>query len=151
MNPSAYHLSRRAFCNLIAVSAFAGLVKAQEANAVTFAQLYETGPQALKLSAKLESLRGQPVTMRGYMAPPLKPESNFFVLTRLPMSVCPFCSSGAEWPADIVVVYLSQSAQAMSPSQLIHVAGTLEIGLKMDQDTGFVSLIRIIEAQWQTV
>ena len=117
---------------------------------MNFAQLYETGPQALKLSAKLESLRGLPVTMRGYMAPPLKPESNFFVLTRLPMSVCPFCSSGAEWPADIVVVYLSQSAQAMSPSQLIHVAGTLELGLKMDQDTGFVSLIRIVEAQWQT-
>ncbi len=142
-------LTRRAFCNLIAVSAFADLALAREASALNFAQLYETGPQALKLSGKLETLRGLPVIINGYMAPPLKPESNFFVLTRLPMSVCPFCSSGAEWPADIVVVYLSQSAQSMSPSQLIHVAGTLELGLKMDQNTGFVSLIRIVEAQWQ--
>lgn len=144
-------LSRRAFCNLITISAFAKPAFAAEADSISFAQLYDTGTQGLRLSGKLQSLNGNFITMRGYMAPPLKPESDFFVLTRLPMSVCPFCSSEADWPSDIVVVYLSQSAQAISPSQTIRVSGRLETGLKMDPNTAFVSLIRIVEAQWQVV
>ena len=40
------------------------------------------------LTPRAQGLQGQEVEMVGYMAPPLKPEINFFVLTRLPMSVC---------------------------------------------------------------
>lgn len=36
----------------------------------------------------------------------LTAESDFFVLTRYPMSVCPFCSNAADWPVDIVLVRL---------------------------------------------
>lgn len=117
---------------------------------ITFADLYEIIPgQSLRLSPKLQSLAGLPVTMRGFMAPPLKPESDFFVLTRFPMSICPFCSSEADWPSDIVVVYLAASARTLSPSQIITVSGRLETGAKMDPNTAFVSLVRIVEAQWQ--
>ena len=35
---------------------------------------------------------GQRVAVTGFMAPPLKAESRFFVLTKRPMTVCPFCS-----------------------------------------------------------
>lgn len=44
------------------------------------------------------------MTISGYMAPPLTPTIRFFVLTEVPMSVCPFCSSDADWPDNIIVV-----------------------------------------------
>ena len=57
--------------------------------------------------------------MHGYMAPPLKPESRFFVLTREPLALCPFCQSDAEWPADIVVVYLEGDAAGHGGAKVV--------------------------------
>ena len=135
---------------ILGLAVLAVPARAAPQGAISFADLYEIIPgQSLRLSPKLQSLAGQTVTMRGFMAPPLKPESDFFVLTRFPMSICPFCSSEADWPSDIVVVYLAASARTLSPSQIITVAGRLETGAKMDPNTAFVSLVRIVEAQWQ--
>ncbi len=143
--------TRRQFLAAFPVAAWLRPASAAEGT-ITFADLYESaGVQGLKVSPKLQGLAGQSVTMRGFMAPPLKPESDFFVLTRFPMSVCPFCSSEADWPADIVVVYLSRAAATLSPSQVIRVSGRLETGAKMDPNTAFVSLVRIVEADWQAV
>ena len=126
--------------------------RAAQPGTIAFADLYESaGAAGLKISPKLQALDGLDVAMRGYMAPPLKPESDFFVLTRFPMSICPFCSSEADWPADIVVIYLSKAAATLSPSQVIRVAGRLETGAKMDPGTAFVSLVRIVEAEWRVV
>ena len=58
---------------------------------------------------KLKALAGHRVRMQGFMAPPLKAEAKFFVLTERPMALCPFCSSDADWPPDIVVVYLDRA------------------------------------------
>ena len=137
--------SRRAALSLIASPAFAA-----DPGTLTFSELYDTGATSLALSSKVRGLAGQAVSMRGYMAPPLKPESDFFVLARYPMSICPFCSSEADWPSDIVVVYMSAAAAALQPSQLIRVSGRLEAGAKMDPRTAFVSLVRIVEAEWRT-
>jgi hypothetical protein len=95
------------------------------------------------LSDKLKSLAGQPVAMEGFMAPPLKPTLNFFVLTRIPMSLCPFCSSDADWPSDIVLVYLEKPVTALPFDRPIRVEGRLDLGTKTDTETGFVSLVRI--------
>ena len=97
----------------------------------------------VELSEKLKSLDGQSVAMEGFMAPPLKPTLNFFVLTRVPMSICPFCSSDADWPWDIALVYLKKTATALPFDRPIRVEGRLELGTKVDEETGFVSLVRI--------
>ena len=83
------------------------------------------------------------------MAPPLKAESDFFVLTRFPMSICPFCSNAADWPIDIVVVKMSRTSPLIEPAYAILVTGTLEFGAQLDQETGFVSMVRLTEARWQ--
>ena len=85
--------------------------------------------------------------MRGYMAPPLKPESKFFVLTREPVAVCPFCSSDAQWPSDIVVIYLSSTLAPLNLSQRIEVTGKLEMGSWTDPESGFVSQVHIVNAE----
>lgn len=109
-----------------------------------FSELYSGGgARGLVFSDKLKSLAGQRVTMNGFMAPPLKPSLRFFVLTRQPMSICPFCSTDAEWPADIVLVIMPGGNET-SPTQLaLRVTGVLETGSQTDPETGFVSQVRI--------
>lgn len=98
---------------------------------------------ALILSDKLKSLEGQDVTVTGYMAPPLTPTIRFFVLTEVPMSVCPFCSSDADWPDNIIVVKVDDPVTALPYDAPISVTGSLEIGSESDEETGFVSQMRI--------
>ena len=100
----------------------------------------------LTFSDKVKQLNGQPVTMRGFMAPPLKAEAQFFVLTEVPMALCPFCSSDADWPDNIVVVYLARRQTFVQSGMPIDVDGRLEMGSWTDPDTGFVSLLRLRDA-----
>ena len=86
--------------------------------------------------------------MLGYMAPPLKPESHFFVLTREPLAICPFCQSDADWPVDIVVVFMKAVTPMVSAGQKVAVSGRLEIGSAIDAETGFVSQIRLVDASF---
>jgi hypothetical protein len=115
---------------------------------LTFESLYKSiGVLGIQYSDQAKALKGKEVRMRGYMAPPLKPESTFFVLTREPVSVCPFCASDAQWPVDIVVIYLKGTLAPVNFSQRIEVRGTLEMGSWTDPHTGFVSQVRIVDAE----
>ena len=88
---------------------------------------------------------------QGFMAPPLKADAHFFVLTESPVSLCPFCSTDADWPDNIVVVFLSDKQEFVQANRLIEVVGTLEVGSRMDEETGFVSLVRIVNARFEVV
>lgn len=135
---------RRAACG--ACLAFAALASPLTGSAedLSFSELYSDWTAAgLVLSEKTESLEGGTVTMTGYMAPPLTPTIRFFVLTEVPMSVCPFCSSDADWPDNIIVVKVSDPVTALPYDSPISVTGTLEIGSEIDAETGFVSQLRI--------
>ncbi|WP_338719803.1 hypothetical protein [Devosia sp. XK-2] len=86
------------------------------------------------------------VLLEGFMAPPLKAESRFFVLTKIPMSVCPFCDSEADWPRDIVSIYARDIITVTPFNVPIAVEGTLKIGTYTDEEMGFVSRVRVIDA-----
>lgn len=119
---------------------------ALEANAASldFSDMYSgASSEGLVFS---DTLNGSEVTMTGFMAPPLKPSINFFVLTETPMAVCPFCSTDADWPYNMVVVYVNGSVDALPYDQEVTVTGTLDLGSYMDGDTGFVSQVRLLEA-----
>jgi hypothetical protein len=120
-----------------------------EAEAIHFDMLYKNfGVRGLEFSDRLKSLVSKSVVITGYMAPPLKAESQFFVLTREPLSICPFCQSDADWPLDIIVVYLKKASPLVSAGAQIHVTGRLEIGSYLDPETGFVSQLRIVDASF---
>lgn len=119
---------------------------ALEANAASldFSDMYSgASSEGLVFS---DTLNGSEVTMTGFMAPPLKPSINFFVLTETPMAVCPFCSTDADWPYNMVVVYVNGSVDALPYDQEVTVTGTLDLGSYMDGDTGFVSQVRLLDA-----
>ena len=100
------------------------------------------------LTPRAQGLQGQEVEMVGYMAPPLKPEINFFVLTRLPMSICPFCESAAEWPTDIVLALTDDPVRPVRYTDLIRVSGRFETGFETDPETGVVSFLRLRAARY---
>src|SRR5262249_39367686 len=116
----------------------------QSAPTLQFSELYAGGgARGLILSAKLTALHGKRVVMAGDMAPPLKPALDFFVLTRVPLALCPFCASDAQWPEDIVFVRLPPGQTAKPTAAPVQVVGRLDVGTKTDAATGFVSLVRI--------
>ena len=119
---------------------------AEAAPRLAIRDLYVSGTE---LSAEAEALAGQQVVMRGFMAPPLKAAAPFFVLTRQPLAVCPFCSSAADWPGDIVLVRLRRRQDWVGFDRLIEVTGRLDLGVEIDLETGFVSLVRIIDASFR--
>jgi hypothetical protein len=130
------------------VCAAAGVSRAAETPpGLAFNEIYRSeGVLGLELSAKTKALSGKPVRMLGYMAPPLKPDARFFVLTRVPVALCPFCNSDADWPSDIVVVYPRDRVGWAQYGLPVAVTGTLELGSRADPETGFVSLVRVADA-----
>ena len=105
----------------------------------------------LKFSEKLKSLDGRDASIVGFMAPPLKADADFLVLTKEPVSLCPFCNSDQDWPDSIIVVYLSQTQEFVQQNRLIEVRGRLELGSRTDPETGFVSLVRLVDARFSVV
>ncbi len=119
---------------------------------LSFDELYSgMGVLGLTYSPKVERLHGQRVRMRGFMAPPLKAEASFFVLTSEPVSLCPFCQSDADWPDDILVVYLSSSQEFVQNNTIIAVEGRLDTGTFVDPETGFLSRMRLMDARYDII
>lgn len=92
---------------------------------------------------------GQRITVMGFMAPPLKADSQFFVLTKKPLAVCPFCETEADWPDDIIAVYMRRKYRVISFSRKIETTGTLALGRFRDPETGFLSMARIEHAKFE--
>jgi hypothetical protein len=147
LRPDRAVLSRRSLLGLACLAPFAAL-PAHAAVLVSFADISVADDQ---YTDKARKLAGTVVNMHGYMAPPLKPEIDFFVLTSLPTAICPFCDAAASWPDDIVLVQLSRPVRALAYDRLLEVNGTLEIGIQTDAATGFVSLVRLRDAKYTKV
>ncbi|WP_248925794.1 hypothetical protein [Paenibacillus hamazuiensis] len=111
---------------------------------ITFQDLYsEITVRGVKISDKINNLNGKKVEMVGFMAPPLTAKVHFFVLTKVALTICPFCSTDADWPTDIVVVFMPNGKDVTPTEHQVKVTGTLSVGSQTDEETGFVSLIRI--------
>ena len=132
-------LTRRSLVGSALVAPFVAR-SAHAADRVTFADLWSEGAE---FSERAKNFAGKTVEMRGYMAPPLKPEVEFYVLTSTPMATCPFCDSEATWPQDIVLVMRARPRNAQAYSRPISVSGILDIGTQTDEKTGFVSRVRL--------
>jgi len=113
--------------------------------ALRFNEFYasQTSPINLVFSDKLKAANGKRIKINGYMAPPLKPDLDFFVLTRIKLAVCPFCSTAADWPEDIMLVTMPDGKTLKQTEEPITLIGTLEIGDAVDPKTGFFSLLRV--------
>lgn len=121
---------------------------AKTADTLDFSELYASiGVLGMEFSPKLLALNGKSVRIKGFMAPPLKADSVFFVLTRAPVSLCPFCNSEADWPSDIIVAYMKKGERFVQNNEPIEAEGVLEVGSATDPDTGFVSLIRLRDVE----
>lgn len=147
-------LLRRDFLRLSAATALAVSLAggprawAGELPRLKFREIYG---KRMTLTDKAKSLVGRRIAIRGYMAPPLKPDLSFFVLTKMPMAVCPFCDNEADWPDDIILVRLGEPFEAIRFNTRIEVTGVLEIGTEIDEETGFVSLLRLVDAEFEPV
>ena len=114
-----------------------------------FGELYIPGVLGSRFSPQVLEAKGGTVSILGYMAPPLRVKGTFFVLTKEPVSLCPFCQTDADWPADIIVIYLKKAQVFLPNGNPIIVTGRLQVGSFTDPDTGFVSQLRLVDATFQ--
>lgn len=119
---------------------------AQEPPRIRMFELYKPD---LSFSDLAKKLAGKPVSIQGFMAPHLKVESDFFVLSNTPVETCPFCASEDQWIDTIIFVRMKKRQEAVRPGELIQVMGRLEIGPQTDAATGFVSRVRLTDASYQ--
>lgn len=146
-------ISRRRFATTATGVVAAPFVRSPRAGAadaprLKISELYAVGGD---FSEKAKRLEGERVEMPGYMAPPLKPEVDFYVQTKMPMAVCPFCEDEAEWPSDIVFVRMRRRYDWVRFNRLIITEGVFELGTAVDDETGFVSRVRLTDAFYRVV
>jgi hypothetical protein len=139
-------ITRRQTLVGVAAVAIAGPVQPALAARPTRLFFYQIYSQGTELSDHAMKLAGEKVEIVGFMAPPLKAESPFFVLTNEPMETCPFCDEIAFWPDNIIYVTSDRPLPTVPFDRQIRVAGTLDLGPKTDEATGFVSLVRLQHA-----
>jgi hypothetical protein len=120
--------------------------RAQENNAIRLRDLYNKDMSFSDLALAME---GQRIDVDGFMAPPLKAESTFFVLTKMPMAVCPFCEPGQTWPDDILAVYARRPVDVIPFNVPMRASGLLELGDHTDPELGFYSRVRLVEATYE--
>ena len=101
----------------------------------------------LSFSELARSLENGPIVVDGFMAPPLQANSTFFVMTKMPMSQCPFCETTVQWPDDILAIYTQRIYDVVPFNVPIRVSGVLRLTDFIDPDTGFVSRVQVTEAR----
>jgi hypothetical protein len=136
--------TRRLVLSLMAAGALARPGAA--AQRIKVRELYAKGAEFSEIARGLD---GKATQITGFMAPPLKPDAPFFVLTKMPMAVCPFCDSAMDWPLDIVLVRLRRPQAWVDFNLPIVVTGRLELGTEIDEETGFVSRVRLTDAVYE--
>ncbi len=146
VNRRAFVASVIAFTAYLASGVRHSVLGAAKPAKLSFKEVWAAG---MEFSAKTKQLNKKPVVMRGFMAPPLKPDADFFILTKMPMAVCPFCESEADWPDDIILVRLDGRQEFVQYNIPIETTGVLEIGTDVDEETGFVSRLRITGATFR--
>lgn len=119
---------------------------AYAADPIKIRELYDKGA---KISSFAKANEGEYITIEGYMAPPLEAESTFFVLTKMPMAVCPFCETEADWPDDILAIYTKRTIKVRDFNVKIKVRGILKLGKFVDKNTGFLSMVRLENAVYE--
>jgi hypothetical protein len=112
-------------------------------------RMFELYRERLDFSDTAKRLNGKRVSMQGFMAPHLKVESDFFVLSNTPVDTCPFCDSEDQWMDSIIFVRMKKRQEAAKPGDLIQVEGRLEIGPQTDAATGFVSRVRLLDSTYK--
>lgn len=114
----------------------------------TSIELRDLYDRNLAFTPRARGLEGKRVSASGYMAPPLKADAQFFVLTARPMSICPFCDSSADWSDDILAVYIKRALEVAPFYVEIEARGTLRLGELRDRATQFVSQVRLVDASY---
>ncbi len=137
-------MDRRSFLAAAGAGALVGIGPAA-AGVLKFRELYGRGGSFSQITL---ANAGKQVSVGGFMAPPLKARSKFFVLTKLPMSFCPFCEDEAEWPDNIIVVYTKEIIDVVPFNRPIVVTGVLDLGDLKDEETGFYSKLRLMQSEF---
>lgn len=152
-------MERRTFISLATAGLVGGaplskVLGAEDALPLDLATLYETdGSGGLNFAPHVLAAVSRLVVVTGYVAPHLQPGAPFHLVSHIPLSACPHCLGNRTLPKGTVAFYpLRANGASYEPgADPVALKGYLELGAKVDPQTGFVTTIRLRGTSLPTV
>ena len=113
----------------------------------------EPAPLSFAESASIEtiqSLKGKPVTITGYMATLSPLSGEYIYLMNLPYQSCPFCIPNTQQLANTMAVYAAEGSKFEFTDRPVRVTGTIDVGQFTD-GYGYEYNYRIVDARCEVV
>jgi len=98
----------------------------------------------------IQSLKGKPVTITGYMATLSPLSGEYIYLMNLPYQSCPFCVPNTQQLANTMAVYAEKGSKFEFTDRPVRITGKMELGSFLDE-YGYEYNYRIVDAKYETV
>lgn len=151
-------MERRTFISLAGAAWVGGTplskaLGAEDALPLDLASLYQTDGGGLDFAPHVLAAASRLVIVTGYVAPHLQPGAPFHLVSHVPLSACPHCLGNRTLPKGTAAFYpLKENGASYSPgADPVSLKGYLELGAKVDPQTGFVTTIRLRGTNLPTV
>ncbi len=151
-------MERRTFISLAGAALVGGTplskaLGAEDALPLDLASLYSTDGGGLDFDSHVLAAASRLVIVTGYVAPHLQPGAPFHLVSHVPLSACPHCLGNRTLPKGTVAFYpLKENGASYAPgADPVSLKGYLELGAKVDPQTGFVTTIRLRGTNLPTV
>jgi hypothetical protein len=99
-------------------------------------------------SEKFWDLKGQQVTINGFMGEVLSLDGGWFLLIPAPGAECPFDNGDESYWNKIMIVFVKDKKELRFTSGPLHLTGRLDVGIKVDE-SNYKTMFRLYDATFE--
>lgn len=114
---------------------------------ISWGEFFDDGDQT-KPSEKFKSLKGDKVSIEGWMGEVLHLRQGWFLLIKEPGGECPFCTEDESFWNEILIVFVDDPSTLRYTKEPLLVEGTLDVGIKIDE-SNYKTMFRLYDATFK--
>ncbi len=114
---------------------------------ISWGEFFDDGDQT-KPSEKFKSLKGEKVSIEGWMGEVLHLRQGWFLLIKEPGGECPFCTEDESFWNEILIVFVDDPSTLRYTKEPLLVEGTLDVGIKIDE-SNYKTMFRLYDATFK--
>jgi len=114
---------------------------------ISWGEFFDDGDQT-KPSERFKSLKGEKVSIEGWMGEVLHLRQGWFLLIKEPGGECPFCTEDESFWNEILIVFVDDPSTLRYTKEPLLVEGTLDVGIKIDE-SNYKTMFRLYDATFK--
>lgn len=122
---------------------------AETVHPITWDDFFD-GDDVTEPSERLKALRGETVTLTGWMGEVLNLGQGWFLLIPAPGADCPFCSEDGQFWNKIMIVFVEEPSALRYTKEQVQVTGRIDVGIKVDE-SNYKTMFRLYDAQFDVL